>query len=103
MARKRYASADLHHRRCGAGAPGGVGGDCMSVEHKWQLSPHTTPSGKLLYHCPVCGLYDPAPVKAKFENRECKPGAYEGWWYFLDPWEVMPRQDGNGSVVRVKC
>jgi len=32
----------------------------MSGEHKWQLSPHTTPSGKLLYHCPVCGLYDPA-------------------------------------------
>jgi hypothetical protein len=69
----------------------------MSVEHKWQLSPHTTPSGKLLYHCPVCGLYDPAPVKAKFENRECTPSAYEGRW------EVVPRPDGNGNVVRVKC
>jgi hypothetical protein len=82
-----------------AKAGGMLGGSAEpgSIKHKWQVSPHTTPSGKLLYHCPVCGLYDPAPVKAKFENRECKPGAYEGWW------EVMPRQDGNGSVVRVKC
>ena len=81
-----------------AKAGGMLGGSAEpgSIKHKWQLSPHTTPSGKLLYQCPVCGLYDPAPVKAKFENRACTPGAYEGWW------EVVPRQDGNGSVVRVK-
>ena len=81
-----------------AKAGGMLGGSAEpgSIKHKWQVSPHTTPSGKLLYHCPVCGLYDPAPVKAKFENRECKPGAYEGRW------EVVPRPDGNGNVVRVK-
>jgi len=79
-----------------AGGILGSPADPGSIKHKWQLSPHTTPSGKLLYHCPVCGLYDPAPVKAKFENRECKPGAYEGRW------EVVPRPDGNGNVVRVK-
>ena len=67
-----------------------------SIEHKWELSPHTTPSGKILYHCPVCGLYDPAPVKPKFENRACVAGKY------ADHWEVVPREDGNGCIVRVR-
>ena len=68
----------------------------MSIEHKWELSPHTTPSGKILYHCPVCGLYDPAPVKPKFENRACVAGKY------ADRWEAVPREDGNGCIVRVR-
>ena len=67
-----------------------------SIEHKWELSPHTTPSGKILYHCPVCGLYDPAPVKPKFENRACVAGKY------ADRWEAVPREDGNGCIVRVR-
>ncbi len=67
-----------------------------SIRHKWELSPHTTPSGKILYHCSVCGLYDPAPVKPKFEDRECGPGLY------ADRWEVVPREDGNGCIVRVR-
>lgn len=45
--------------------------------HKWRLSRHTTPSGKLLYYCPRCGLYDPAPCKAKYENRVCERGRYK--------------------------
>ncbi len=45
--------------------------------HDWQLSPHTSPSGKVLYHCPVCGLYDPAPVKTRFEHRPCTPDRYQ--------------------------
>ena len=48
----------------------------MSYKHEWQLSDKTTPSGKVLFHCPVCGLYDPAPVKEKFEMLECIPRAY---------------------------
>jgi len=67
-----------------------------SIKHKWELSPHTTPSGKILYHCPVCGLYDPAPVKPKFENRACVAGKY------ADRWEVVPREDGHGCIVRVR-
>jgi hypothetical protein len=66
------------------------------VKHKWELSPHTTPSGKILYHCPVCGLYDPAPVKPRFENRACVAGTYADWW------EVVPREDGHGCIVRVR-
>jgi len=68
----------------------------VSIEHKWELSPHTTPSGKILYHCPVCGLYDPAPVKPKFENRACVAGKY------ADRWEAVPREDGHGCIVRVR-
>ena len=68
----------------------------MSIKHKWELSPHTTPSGKILYHCSVCGLYDPAPVKPKFEDRECGPGLY------ADRWEVVPREDGHGCIVKVR-
>jgi len=44
----------------------------------------------------VCGLYDPAPVKPKFENRECVAGTY------ADCWEVVPREDGHGCIVRVR-
>lgn len=65
----------------------------MRIEHKWELSPHTTPSGKILYHCPVCGLYDPAPVKAEFEERECAPGKYKG------AFGVTPPAEGFGTIV----
>lgn len=39
--------------------------------HKWRPSERTTPSGKILYECEVCGLEDPAPVKVEFESRPC--------------------------------
>jgi len=65
----------------------------VGIEHEWELSPHTTPSGKILYHCPVCGLYDPAPVKPEFENRECVAGKYEGLWL------VIPADEWHGSIV----
>lgn len=67
----------------------------MGIEHQWELSPYTTPSGRNLYHCPVCGLYDCAPVKPEFESRKCKPGEYAG------AWEIVPRGDGFGCTVRV--
>ncbi len=41
-------------------------------KHRWRLSDKKSPSGRLLFHCPVCGLYDPAPVGEKYEHRECK-------------------------------
>ena len=44
--------------------------------HRWRLSDKRTNSGKALFHCPVCGLYDPAPVKEKYEERECIPNKY---------------------------
>lgn len=69
----------------------------MGVKHQWELSPHTTPSGRILYHCPICGLYDCVPVKAKFERRECTAGKY------ADRWEVVPRADGHGCIVRVRA
>lgn len=47
-----------------------------NYEHNWKLSEKTTPSGKLLYYCTVCGLHDPAPVKEKYEKRECAPDKY---------------------------
>ena len=43
------------------------------IYHNWRLSKLRTPSGKLLYYCDVCGLYDPAPIKEEFETRECSP------------------------------
>ena len=49
----------------------------VSYNHNWRLSNRTTPSGKLLYYCTVCGLHDPAPVKEKYEKRECKSGIYK--------------------------
>ena len=54
------------------------------LRHWWRLSPHTSPSGKMMYHCPVCGLYDPAPVKSEYERRPCKPDAYSGQWGVTD-------------------
>ena len=53
-------------------------------DHKWELSQLTTPSGKLVYHCPVCGLYSPAPVKPEYENHPCIPGLYTRWWTVED-------------------
>ena len=43
------------------------------IYHNWRLSKLRTPSGKLLYHCPNCGLYDTAPIKKKYDRRECSP------------------------------
>lgn len=65
----------------------------MSREHKWEMSPHTTPSGKVLHYCPVCGLYDPAPVKPEFEDRECAPDKYKDLWVVIRPTKW------HGSVV----
>lgn len=48
-----------------------------NFKHNWQRSDRTTPSGKILHYCDVCGLYDPAPVKDKFERRECVPDKYK--------------------------
>jgi len=40
-------------------------------KHDWEISGKTTTTGKILLYCKVCGIEDPAPVKEKFETREC--------------------------------
>ena len=54
----------------------------MLMTHRWKLSRHTTPSGKVLMYCPVCKLYDPAPVKPEYERRPCEPDLYKDNFYF---------------------
>ena len=44
------------------------------IKHRWKLSDKTSPSGKILYYCPLCKLYDPAPVKD--DSRECAEDKY---------------------------
>jgi len=56
----------------------------VGIKHKWELSQYTTPSGKILYHCPKCGLYDCCPVKPKFETRECIKDKYKDCWEVKD-------------------
>ena len=48
------------------------------MAHRWRLTAYTSPSGKMMYHCPVCKIYDPAPVKDKYETRICKEDEYAG-------------------------
>lgn len=48
-----------------------------AYKHDWQLSKDTSPSGKILFHCPYCGLYDPAPTKMKYEGRVCEKDKYK--------------------------
>jgi len=52
--------------------------------HNWQLSKFTSPSGKMMYYCPKCKLYDPAPVKEKYEERECVADKYINCWQVKD-------------------
>lgn len=53
-------------------------------KHNWQLSEYTSPSGKMLYHCQNCGLYDPAPVKDEYETRKCVKDRYINCWEVRD-------------------
>jgi hypothetical protein len=41
------------------------------IQHEWELSEKTTPSGKVLWECKRCGLSDPAPVKPEYERTKC--------------------------------
>jgi len=66
----------------------------LIYQHKWKISDYKTPSGKLLFYCPRCKLYDPAPVKEKYENRPCKLDLYEG------KFAVMPAGKGENDEHR---
>jgi hypothetical protein len=47
------------------------------IDHNWVSSNFTTPSGKNLFYCTECYLAVPAPVKAEYETRPCKPDLYK--------------------------
>jgi len=52
------------------------GEDEELIHHAWRLSGYTSPSGKIMYHCPICLAWTAGPVKPKFETAPCEPHKY---------------------------
>ena len=48
----------------------------VSYKHDWDPSEYRSVSGKMLFVCKKCGLFNTAPVKEEFEHHPCG-GQYE--------------------------